>query len=155
MQTELLNLLSRFRKTKMGEHLISGEQQSEVRAAMRFPGASLIGIMDRLFKNENGIWEVLDFKTNRISKTELPSLVKKYTSQITYYALLLANLFPQQQIYSVRLYFLSIDEEYRKKFSAEDIAAIHPKAEATIKKIQKLEEEFFGIGADSERQNSF
>jgi ATP-dependent helicase/nuclease subunit A len=145
LQPELLAVLTQFRNSKIGKHLLKCEQQSEVRIVNKFSNGILVGIIDRIFQNENAVWEVLDFKTNRISKTELTSLVKKYTSQISYYALLLANLFPHQKIYPVRLYFLSIDEEYYREFAPEEIEEITPKAEDTIKKIQKLEEEFFGL----------
>jgi ATP-dependent helicase/nuclease subunit A len=145
LKKELLELLKKFRSTKIGKHLLSCEQQSELRTTYQFPNGNLLGIMDRIFKNENGIWEVLDFKTNRISKNELSSLIKKYTPQISYYAFLLANLFPQQKTFPVQLYFLSIDEAYIREFTSEEIKEIGPKAESTIKKIQELEENFFGI----------
>jgi len=154
MQTGLLEVLNRFRTTKIGQHLLNCEQQSEVRIVKKFSSGQLLGIVDRVYKNENGMWELLDFKTNRISKTELPSLIKKYNTQISYYALLLASLFPNQKIYPVRLYFLALDEEYKKEFSPEDIAEIRPRAEATIKKIQKLEEGFFGIGPELNTKRS-
>jgi ATP-dependent helicase/nuclease subunit A len=148
----LIEVLSRFRKTKTGQHLLKCEQQSEVRIVKRFTSGQLLGIVDRIFRNESGMWEVLDFKTNRIAITELPSLVKKYTTQISYYAMLLASLFPQQKTYPVRLYFLSIDEEHQTEFEPEDIGEISSRAEAAIKKIQIAEEIFFGV--DRERNGT-
>jgi hypothetical protein len=40
---------------------------------------------------------------------------------------------------------LSIDEAYIRQFTPEEVKEIGPKAESTIKKIQELEENFFGI----------
>lgn len=151
MREGLLEALSRFRKTKIGQHLLDCEQESEVRILKRFASGQLLGIVDRIFKNEIGLWEILDFKTNRIAKTELASLVKKYTTQVSYYAMLLAGLFPQQKTYPVRLYFLSIGEEHRREFKPGDIGEISSRAEATIKKIQMAEEKFFGIGRERNR----
>lgn len=148
LKPDLFKLLHRFRTTPVGKHLLHCEQQSEVRLARQLSCGILSGILDRIFKNEEGIWEALDFKTNRTTQAELPSLVNKYSSQISYYALLLSEVFPQQQIYPVRLYFLSVDEEYRKEFTAGEIAGIRSKAEATIRGIQEVEEAFFGIGSE-------
>jgi ATP-dependent exoDNAse (exonuclease V) beta subunit len=143
LKKDLLYLLTRFRGTEMGKHLISTEQKSEVRVEMQFKRGSLIGIFDRLYKNQEGNWEVLDFKTNRIHKTQLPGLHKKYFAQMRYYSLLLSRLFPKQNGFPVRLFFLNVMSDYRVDFEEIQIKEVHFQTEELIQKIWKYEAKYF------------
>lgn len=143
LKKDLLQLLIRFRNTDLGKYLIGTTQKSEVRAEMRFKQGTLIGIIDRIFKNEEGIWEILDFKTNHIRRSQLSGLRKKYFSQMRYYFLLLSHLFPQQKIYPVRLLFLNLMSDYQVIFNDSQIKEIHFQTEELIQKIWKYEAKYF------------
>jgi ATP-dependent exoDNAse (exonuclease V) beta subunit len=139
----LIDVLDNFRKTDLGKHLLACEQKSEIQASLNTAAGTLTGIFDRLFINKDGLWEVLDFKTNRVEKARVDTLVKKYNPQMRYYALLLANLFPGQGTYPVRLFFLTPMAEYRKEYHWEEIRIIQRQAENTMGKIRDLQEQIF------------
>ncbi|MFQ5584086.1 MAG: PD-(D/E)XK nuclease family protein, partial [Calditrichia bacterium] len=137
----LLLLLEKFRESELGRYLLDCEQQSEVRVSLALENGTLTGIFDRLFKNKDGCWEVLDFKTNRIGRAGLSGLVKKYIPQVQYYAVLLASLFPGQKVYLVRLFFLNTMQDFQSVFSEKEISRLQKEAGEIIEKINWLGQE--------------
>ncbi len=144
-EKEIRTILKRFRATKLGKFLLKTEQRSEVRASLKLEDATLVGVFDRLFRNEEGMWEVLDFKTNRVARSGLKSLVEKYRRQMEYYGLLLSRLFPGQNSFPVRLFFLDPMQEFRFVFREKHLAEIAADLRNTLKSIINYEKEFFGV----------
>jgi len=144
-EKEIQNILRRFRATELGQFLLKTEQRSEVRASLKLKTATLVGVFDRVFRNDEGIWEVLDFKTNRVAKSGLKSLVEKYRLQMEYYGLLLGRLFPEQKTFPVRLFFLDPMQEFRFVFQKKDLSAIAVDLQKTLESIITYEKEFFGV----------
>ena len=74
-------------------------------------------LFDLMVENEQGEWEIWDWKTNGCSTQEqLDILTERYTLQMRYYAYVLSLLKPQQKVYTTRLIFTdmiakSLDEK--------------------------------------------
>lgn len=66
-------------------------------------------IYDLLIENENGEWEIWDWKTNGCSTQEqMDILTERYTLQMRYYAYVLSLLKPGQFTYTTRLLFTNM-----------------------------------------------
>jgi len=140
LQQDLLKTISNFRQTALGRWLMkAAPQYAELRVKCPLPSGTLVGIFDRLFRNSDGHWEVVDFKTNQITAEQIPEMVKKYTPQVRYYALLLSELFPEQEQFPVQLYFLRPQRGHRVIFTPDDMKEISREVETTICQLQDKE----------------
>ena len=97
---------------------------SEYPLELRFDKYILKGIFDLLYKNKEGLWEIIDFKTNRIKASETATLSKKYDFQRRTYALLLSSIFPEQTVYPVSLQYLEPMIRDRYEFNKLEIQQI-------------------------------
>jgi len=104
---------------------------------MKLEDNFLTGTIDRMFKNKNGLWEVVDYKTNRINSDQIASAAKSYKIQIEVYALLLSSIFPGQDSYVVTLYFIQPDDYYQKIFTNDELIEVENKLLQTIGKIKQ------------------
>jgi ATP-dependent helicase/nuclease subunit A len=106
---------------QLSEILKAAEFANEV-PAMRQIGPDLItGTIDRMYRNRDGRWEIIDYKTNRISRKQVEVTALKYQLQLQVYALLLEGMHPGQEYYQVNLYFTHIDVLYPAVFTAADL----------------------------------
>ncbi len=125
LDDEVPQLVDKFSKSDYAAALYSSpESKSELSITMQLGTDFFTGTLDRMFLNQNGHWEVLDYKTNHISGGQVEKTGQKYDMQMKAYALLLSALFPNQNTYPITLYFLHPGAAYQKNFSAKDIAAI-------------------------------
>ena len=140
---KLAEMIRNFRSSPLGKQLATAEQKAEVALDMRLGDFLLRGIFDRLFKNSDGLWEVIDFKTNRIGSGEVETTAKKYAFQMQAYALLLSGLFPEQQTYPVTLYFLVPRQRFSRTFTTGQISAIRADVLALMNKVFDQEKQMF------------
>jgi RecB family exonuclease len=104
---------------------------------MRLGSDYLTGTLDRLFRNTAREWEVADYKTNKITVSEVKKIGRKYEMQMQTYALLTAQLFPGQSAYPVSLYFLLPEQEYRIVYTPEDVKNIYIEFTEIIEQIKQ------------------
>ncbi len=100
------------------------EAQNEAAITIRIGDDYLTGTLDRIFRNEDGFWEVVDYKTNRISAAYVNGESERYKLQIQAYALLISKIYPGQEEYPVSLYFLHPDKLYTQRYTAENLNEI-------------------------------
>ncbi len=112
------------------------EYRNEVVISTHIGNDNFTGALDRIIFNEQGLWEVVDYKTNKIKEEDLNKEAIKYEWQIKSYALLISRLFPQQKIYPISFYFLEIDRLYHVEFSKEEIIDIEKRFIEIIKEIK-------------------
>jgi len=119
------------------EIIFAAQALNEQSVLMRLGEDYFTGTLDRLFVNRAGIWEVADYKTNRITAAALEREVQKYEWQIKSYALLLSRLFPQQAEFPVSFYFLFPDITHRQIFTVKDLARFELFLIDTIREIKE------------------
>lgn len=146
LEKKLSALIKTVRTSPLMGRLSRPPQFSEYSVDLRMGEFILRGIFDRLYRNERGLWEVLDFKTNRIGKEEVEQVAEKYRIQMEAYALLLSGLHPGQPLYPVSLFFLHPMEEYRHEFTPEDLVRIRSRIRQAMKNIWVKENEYFYPG---------
>jgi len=101
--------------------------RNEISVLMMIGEDFLSGTLDKVYCNPDGLWEVIDYKTNKISENEIDQTFLKYQIQIEVYALLLSNVYPDQSYYPVSLYFTHINCKKTHKFSCEELDNIRHK----------------------------
>ncbi|MGE5481276.1 MAG: UvrD-helicase domain-containing protein [Chloroflexota bacterium] len=73
---------------------------------MPINGDYLTGSIDCLIQNKDGMWEIWDWKTNRVDSIERINELRDYYSlQMKIYAYMLSLLYPDLRIYRARLIF--------------------------------------------------
>jgi ATP-dependent helicase/nuclease subunit A len=140
---QLTDILEKVRAAKFSKSIIPEQASSEFSIELRLENFILKGIFDLLYKNSEGLWEIIDYKTNRIKTAETASLAKKYAFQMRTYGLLLANLYPDQQIYPVSLLFTEpmIKEEF--SFNLLEIEETRLETIKLLNKIYQYENKIF------------
>ncbi len=121
LKIKLNELMQRVRKSELNTLLSKGKQLSEYAVNLKIEDFILRGIFDRMFQNEVGFWEVLDFKTNHIKSEEVTQTAQKYHFQLKAYALILSGLFPNQETFPITLYFLVPMQAVRKTFEIAEL----------------------------------
>jgi len=125
LRQELTNLENRIQTSPIGKPIVLNENsRNEVSVFMRLGKDYLTGTLDRIFQNDDGMWEVVDYKTNRIPANKVDNEGAKYEYQMKTYALLLSRLYPAASEYPVSLWFLNPDRLYRKIYSRDDMDEI-------------------------------
>ncbi len=140
---KLGEVMERIRNSHTGKMLAGTPQFSEFSLDMRIGGFIFRGIFDKLFLNTDGNWEVLDYKTNRISAEEVNQVSQKYDFQMQAYALLLSGLHPEQTSYPISLLFVEPMRVVRKIYQRADIEKIREEVEKLMNEILSRETELF------------
>ena len=112
---------------------------NELSLTMRIADDFFTGTLDRVYQNGSGEWEVIDYKTNNIKAAEVQKTGEKYGMQMKGYALLLAQVFPEQTDYRVRLYFLKPQRMFEQVFSPADVDAIKNEFAGIIAQIKQFQ----------------
>ena len=96
----------------------------------------LTGTLDRIYKNEDDQWVIVDYKSNKITKSEVRQTAERYEIQMEIYALLLAALYPAQKSFQVGLYFITADELVVRIYSEQQIKSFEKKYMKVISEIK-------------------
>jgi len=115
------------------------EYRNEVSILMAIDSDFLSGTIDKMYINNEGIWEVIDYKTNRITEGQIAETAAEYTIQTEVYALLMSFLYPDQKCYPVMLYFTYPDLVHRTIFNKEDLNTIGRKIGDFIMQLKQFD----------------
>ena len=140
---QMNDVMKKVRASDLNKLLKKGNPKSEFVVEMPVGKFILKGIFDCLFRNSRQEWEIIDYKTNRISEAEIPGMTKKYEFQMRCYALLLSYLFPKQKEFPVNLYFLEPDKMVRKVYQLLQIEATRAEVNKLMEDLFLLENELF------------
>ncbi len=122
LKDELIQIQQMMNESKNGKSILTAKEfKNEVSLTMQLDNDFFTGTIDRLQNNENGNWEIFDYKTNKISESALVETGEKYDIQMQSYALLLSRLYPLQNEYRIVLYFLTVDKFFERIFKKEEI----------------------------------
>lgn len=130
------NILN-FNSSRFGKEVLSaGETRTEYTLSTAFGEDFLTGTMDRLYKDNNGLWCVLDYKTDRLTEKDLLLKAEQHKHQLSFYALLVHKMF-QQKTVRATLHFLNYaDSPVHYDFSEEEIKSFETIVKDSIIKIK-------------------
>ncbi|MGA2297246.1 MAG: 3'-5' exonuclease, partial [FCB group bacterium] len=104
IRQELINIASTELLKKYSKYF--DESHSEYYLQIPFGTGFLVSQIDLLLKDENGEYEIWDWKTNRVdSKAQIEKLVKEYEIQMQVYSYFISLLNPDQKQFKARLLF--------------------------------------------------
>ncbi len=99
----------------------------------------ITGTIDRLFRDETGLWTVLDYKTDAVTATDAPARAETYWPQLSFYAVMVRKLFAAEK---VRLKILFAEQPaltIEKDLSIADLDAAEGEIVSTIALIKNGE----------------
>ena len=138
LQNEIQELKTKILQSEQGLKIVrAGEAQNELTVMMRLGADFFTGTIDRIIKNDRGHWQVIDYKTNRISADQVEAVAQKYHWQMKGYALLLSHLFPQQETFPVVLYFVHPGKIVEQSFNKQEIEKIKEEFLTIIEEIKE------------------
>jgi ATP-dependent helicase/nuclease subunit A len=138
LKKEAGQLMHQFmRSVEIKPALNAMQFKTEIGILMQIEEDFVTGTIDRLYKNEEGQWVVVDYKTNHIKAEMIEKVANQYMVQIEIYALLLAMTHPGQNRYLVDLYFVYPDRIYTNEFLPSQINQLKDKYKKTIREIKQ------------------
>jgi ATP-dependent helicase/nuclease subunit A len=138
LKKELLVFEQRLKESPFLFSILNAKEfKNEISITMKLGDSFLTGTIDKMFKNQNGLWQVVDYKTNKIGTRQIANTAESYRTQIEVYALLLSSIFPEQDNYIITLYFIQPDDNFQKDFKKDELLEIENKLLQTIKEIKK------------------
>ncbi len=138
LKDDLLVFENRLKDSKFLSSVLNNKEfKNELSITRKLGDSFLTGAIDRMFKNENRLWEVVDYKTNKIKSNQIDITAEKYKTQIEVYALLLSSIFPQQKNYNVTLYFIQPDDFFKKVFTKDELIKVENKLLQTIQEVKQ------------------
>ena len=93
------------------------------------------GIADRLFRDSKGLWQIINYETDRINQAGLGDSADYYKPQAELYALFIHRLYPEQQVIPVTIYFTNLATAYLVEVTREELQDIK---EAWIERIEEI-----------------
>lgn len=69
----------------------------------------ITGTIDRLFRDDTGVWTVLDYKTDAVTVTDAPGRARTYWPQLSFYAVMVRKLFAAELV-RLKILFAELPE---------------------------------------------
>lgn len=95
------------------------------------------GTANRLFKDSEGIWQVISYETDGINWEEIGDIADYYRPQIELYALLIHRLYPEQRVIPVTIYSTDLTLSHSVKVTKEELIDIE---NAWIERIEAIQD---------------
>lgn len=123
---ELAALLRRCRQSAVaGPWLADGEARTEEPFSLVLDHGLVNGIVDYMGRGEDGLWQLVDYKTGHNSAPD--EAVDRYRLQLEIYTLCLEALYPGQDEYRAILYLTDRDDIHLLRFAPAELATVHEK----------------------------
>ncbi|MDE0299960.1 MAG: UvrD-helicase domain-containing protein [Candidatus Poribacteria bacterium] len=94
------------------------------------------GIVDRLFKGANGLWQIVDYETNQFDASEIETWIDYYRPKVELNAILVHRLYPEQSVIPATIFFTSLAEACPIFLNADELDSIE---QQWIKKLETLQ----------------
>jgi ATP-dependent helicase/nuclease subunit A len=136
---EIEDLVEQIEKSQFIKPALSAEEfKNEVSILKQIGSDFITGTLDRVYKNDKDEWVVLDYKTNHIKAEDVSKTAMRYQVQIETYALLIASVHSEQEIFEICLYFIYPDKLYSERFDQVRLNSIEEKFNQVIEEIKQF-----------------
>lgn len=82
------------------------------------------GVVDRLFKGADGLWQIIDYETDQFEASEIETWIDFYRPKIELYAMLVHRLYPDQHVIPATIFFTSLAEAHPILLTADKLERI-------------------------------
>lgn len=118
LRTEVTNFLD----SELGKTALSASKTYTERLIRAELGKYIVaGGIDRIFKDETGLWQVIDYKTDQLRSDELTDRVAYYRPQMELYGWLVHKCYPDPSTVIVNLFFTALKRCEPLHFSAAEL----------------------------------
>ena len=139
LMRDLRDQLSRLAKTQLHATIAaSPDRRAEAAFLLAMGDARVRGVIDLMYRDADGAWWVLDYKSDRVRADQVEAAVEKYKLQIQLYALAASRYARQAPIGAV-FYFLHPGTSYRMELNAGDLEVAEENAVTTIRQLRAFE----------------
>ena len=153
---EVDHVRERIKKSeKLTSILGAREYRNEVSILMKLGTDYLNGTIDRMYRDEESVWQIVDYKTNHISSGQVEETAQNYRIQMDVYALLLSCVFPEQSVFPVTLYFTHPDQLSRTNYSRSDLESAGDKISALINRMKQYDPYVSGTAESGRERFAF
>lgn len=120
---ELADMLEQLAKTPLAKQLTEAKQRlAELSFVYRTGGIDITGQIDLLYQDAEGLWHVVDYKSDRLGPADIEVHAKRYELQMMLY-LAAARRHFGDKVSDATVYFLRAGAEHRFTATGEAIAA--------------------------------
>jgi ATP-dependent helicase/nuclease subunit A len=95
----------------------------------------LTGTLDRVYRDANGVWNVLDYKTDAVTEQTLQQKVEHYEPQLKFYALLVRKFFSAEQVQTNLLFTSFVEKPIQFKYTLNDLLKFEKELSSTISRL--------------------
>lgn len=79
------------------------------------------GVVDRLFKGSDGLWQIIDYETNQFEVSEIETWIDFYRPKVELHAMLVHRLYTEQQVIPATIFFTSPAESHSMYLTADEL----------------------------------
>ena len=116
--------------------LAAGESYCEHEIHVMLGDHIIHGMIDRLFKDSDGLWQIIDYETDQFNPREIETWIELYRPQVELYAMLVHRLYPEQRVIPATLFFTSIAEAHQMRLTPDELENLERK---WIERIEALQ----------------
>ena len=127
----------RFTSSAIGREVLSAvETRTEFSVNARFGDDYLSGILDRLYRTADGLWHIIDYKTDGVDVRRMSARAELYRPQLAFYAVLVRKLFSQQNVRATLLFLRHAERPVEFQFTPGAMDAFEGVIAGVIAKIR-------------------
>ena len=117
--------VNRFLNSKVREIALNADEVYREQHIYAEVGSHIVtGIADRFFKDSRGLWQIINYETDRIDWEGIGDSADYYRSQIELYALLVHRLYPEQQVIPVTICSTDLATPYSVEITRDTLVEI-------------------------------
>ena len=127
-----------FRTSELGQTILAAaESRTEFSVSTVFGEDYLTGTIDRIYKNDHGLWCLIDYKTDNIPPESLESRASHHKPQLLFYALLIQRLYGQEPVPATLFFLRHPSSPYHFTFTSTTLADFQLEVAAVIQEIKE------------------
>ena len=135
---ELTRTILEVMRSRTWQWIIQGtDSRTEFTISAPLGRDYMVGTMDRIFRDEQGVWNLVDYKTDRITPARLPERARDYLPQLQFYAVLLSKYFSVSPVRAAMLFTAAPDLPVRYEFAAKDLREIEREILQDLERIRQ------------------
>lgn len=129
--------VNNFLRSSFGREVLTApETKTEFSLSMMFDNDFLTGTIDRLYKDRQGNWNIVDYKTDQISPEHIQARSELYKPQLAFYAMLVRKFSGQEEVRASLVFLRYPDSPVHIRFQRLEIDLFSQKVQEIIGKIK-------------------
>ncbi len=109
VEDEVALHVNRFLDSELGKLALDADESYCEHVIHALVGDHVIhGVVDRLFKGADGLWQIIDYETDQFEASEIETWIDFYRPKIELHAMLVHRLYPDQHVIPATIFFTSL-----------------------------------------------